>query len=134
MKFPGRMETVNNTPLTILDGAHNASSIKALFDTLNKFSKRKIIIFALAKDKDAKGIMEVLSANADILIVTKFQNSRAMELKELCSFITRNLPVYIAKDLTNALLLTEEITNKDDLVCITGSFYLVGEYKKLAAN
>jgi len=39
----------------------------------------------------------------------------------------------VAEDLQEALAIANRAVTKEDLICITGSFYLVGEAKKLFA-
>ncbi len=83
--WPGRLEIICTQPLIILDSAHNAASSRALKDTIrNNFSVRKIVlVLGISQDKDIKGICNELKDIAEEIILTKADNPRAAEPRDI---------------------------------------------------
>ncbi|MGN6728087.1 MAG: bifunctional folylpolyglutamate synthase/dihydrofolate synthase [Tepidisphaeraceae bacterium] len=130
----GRMEVVNQTPKVIVDGAHNAASIDAMMRAIGQHIPydSMIVIFGCCGDKDVDGMLERITSGADKVIFTKVNNIRSADPHELAA---RYIEVYgkmaqVADTLEEALSIANRAVTKEDLICITGSFYLVGEAKK----
>jgi dihydrofolate synthase/folylpolyglutamate synthase len=72
---PARTELVQRQPAVILDAAHNVASIAALIDVLNENfagARRRILVLAASKDKDALGMLRALLPAFDVVVVTRF--------------------------------------------------------------
>ncbi|MCM8756651.1 MAG: bifunctional folylpolyglutamate synthase/dihydrofolate synthase [Candidatus Omnitrophica bacterium] len=128
--LPGRFEIVKEKPLIILDVAHNLSSFVALKNSLGTYfpSKKIILVFAASKDKDIKRMLKTIPYNR--IIVTKFNNPRAFlpkEIKRICNLKDAILTDNIKEALNKAL----SYYNQDNLILITGSFFIVAEVKQL---
>jgi dihydrofolate synthase/folylpolyglutamate synthase len=133
--LPGRMEQVWNEPRVILDGAHNAVSIKALIRSLGAHISYDslVLIFGCGQDKDVNGMLKQLSLGADKVIFTKSKsNPRAMEPEDLIHRFNdlSGKMAQAAPTLEDALRLAGRAVSREDLIVVTGSFYLVGEAKK----
>lgn len=131
----GRLESWGNF---LFDGAHNISGAKALREYLDEFIKQPItMIFGSMKDKDLKEIAEILFPKAEFLILTEPDNPRSMETSELIKFLPEDFNrdnVIVAETVEEALESSENISSENNLVCITGSLYLVGEAQKILKN
>jgi dihydrofolate synthase/folylpolyglutamate synthase len=84
---PGRMEIVAETPMILLDGAHNPGGIKVLVETITQdFTyKHLFLVLGVLKDKDIPAMVAMIVPLADCIIVTKYLSPRAydpMLLKE----------------------------------------------------
>ncbi|MFN8818188.1 MAG: bifunctional folylpolyglutamate synthase/dihydrofolate synthase [bacterium] len=138
-QLAGRFEIVRRQPTVVLDGAHNPESIAALMKTLPAHVSYDslLVIFGCAADKDIKGILKYLVTAADKVIFTKAEgNMRAAEPKELARIyhkLADGKQAMTAPNLAKALDLAHRMALSSDAVCITGSFYLVGEAKRLSA-
>ncbi|MFA6282054.1 MAG: folylpolyglutamate synthase/dihydrofolate synthase family protein [Candidatus Omnitrophota bacterium] len=126
----GRFEILKNSLLMVCDIAHNPSSFKVLRDNLKIYypSKKIILIFAVSKDKDMRKMLKKI--NFEHIILTRFNGSRACgpaEIQKRCKL--KN--AFIAKDVNEALRKAKSFYNKDSLILICGSAYLVGEAKEL---
>ena len=126
--WPGRLEIIQREPYVVLDGAHNAASMKAILSSINKIFdyKRLICIFGISSDKDIKGVSKELETSSDIVILTKSKNERAKEaiyLKENFS----KVKIEVTDNVASAIDLGLNMVDSEDLVLITGSFYVVGE-------
>jgi dihydrofolate synthase/folylpolyglutamate synthase len=130
----GRMEVIRQTPHILVDGAHNAASIDAMMRAIGQHIPydSMIVIFGCCSDKDVDGMLERITSGADKVIFTKVNSIRSADPHELAA---RYVEVYgkmaqVAETLEDALSIAYRATTKEDLICITGSFYLVGDAKK----
>jgi dihydrofolate synthase / folylpolyglutamate synthase len=135
VSLPARVEVISQRPAVILDSAHNTASIAALIATLNEsFSARKRhLIFAATKDKDNRGMMELLLRAFDEIYLTHYTtNPRFVppdELAKIASEITgRSLPIFSTP--AEAWSAAQKNAATEDLICITGSFFLAGEMRR----
>jgi len=135
---PLRVEITGRAPLTIVDAAHNPASIAALCETLKSVSaRRRIAIFASSKDKEANELLSILNQSMDEIWVTRFSNNpRSIDLEEIekiaHSVVTK--PWRVFNTLKHALEESRRVVQPDDLLCITGSFFLAAEAKSLLAD
>jgi len=134
-KLAGRMEQVWHEPRIIIDGAHNASSLQALIKSLGAHIPYDslVMVFGCGQDKDIDGMLRQISLGADKVIFTRArQNPRAMEPQDLLHRFTdiSGKMAQITATLPDALKLAARAVSRDDLVIVTGSFYLAGETKK----
>ena len=141
----GRTELVSTNPTVIIDMAHNVASIEALVATLTddlpqwKTSSKRILVLAISRDKDIPAILRPLIANFDKLIFTKYQdNPRGKSERELLK-LAKTIQSELGQ--SNAELVTEPTPlaawehvqrdlTADQLVCLTGSAFLVAELRK----
>jgi dihydrofolate synthase/folylpolyglutamate synthase len=128
---PGRMEIVDFEPIILLDGAHNVSGIKYLKNTLeNDFIFEKVIIvFGILSDKKIEEILDIIMPIADIIILTKSKNKRAFDPNKLKDMI-KNKEVIVKENISDAINYARKISKKQDLICVTGSLFTVGEAKE----
>jgi dihydrofolate synthase / folylpolyglutamate synthase len=143
-QLTGRIQIVNDSPLIILDTAHNEASIAALSKSLKEhFGDRKIrFVFAASKDKKYSQMLSQLMDGATEIHLTQFEkNPRAVPYQELASIAAsiqqeRNVTPskndsfcsfhgYASPD--KAVHAALKNLPDDELVCITGSFFLAAE-------
>jgi dihydrofolate synthase/folylpolyglutamate synthase len=133
--LPGRMEEVHHQPRVILDGAHNAASITALTKSLGAHISYDslVMIFGCGQDKDVTGMLKQIALGADKIIFTRARNNpRAEEPEDLLRRFSDLSPkmAQTAPSLEAALKLAGRAVSREDLIVVTGSFYLVGEASK----
>jgi dihydrofolate synthase/folylpolyglutamate synthase len=138
VSLPGRMEIIREHPRVLVDGAHNAASIEAVMHAIgqNISCDSMIVVFGANADKDLRGMLHVLSHGADKVIFTRSSNPRAADPADLASQfreLTGRSEQY-ADSLGGALEIASKAVTRDDLICITGSFYLVADAKKMFAR
>jgi dihydrofolate synthase/folylpolyglutamate synthase len=135
--MPGRMEQISTNPRVIVDGAHNAASVDAFMRAIGQHVPydSMVLIFGCCSDKDVIGMLEKITGGADKVIFTKVDNIRTADPNELAAQYTElyGKMAQVAGSLEEALAIANRAVTKEDLVCITGSFYLVGEAKKYFA-
>ena len=135
VQWHGRIQRIKSDPLVVLDGAHSPVSMEALCLTLRESFRYDQVIFivSLMKDKNLKAIGDIVSKTANTVIATQIsENPRVMTAEtiqdawsEMCDKITAcpNPEKAIVKTLASA--------SPKDLICITGSLYLVGQALKI---
>ena len=138
-KLAGRMEKVWDEPHVVIDGAHNAHSIKALVKSLGAHISYDslVMIFACGQDKDIDGMLSEVALGADKVVFTRAKsNPRAVEPEDLYTKFAEFTPkmAQTAANLEESLQLAARAVSRDDLIIITGSFYLAGEAKKYFDN
>ncbi|MDO8489056.1 MAG: folylpolyglutamate synthase/dihydrofolate synthase family protein [Candidatus Omnitrophota bacterium] len=137
--WPGRCEVIKNNPLVVLDGAQNLASAAVLRSAIRKnFSaprgftsgrkyKKLILILGISDDKDISGICKTLGPLADQVILTRAATMRATDPVKLASYFKRK--VYLTQSVKEAKLLARSLAHKEDLILVTGSLFVVGEFR-----
>jgi len=127
----GRMEFIEDN--IILDGAHNVKGIEYLFKSLRDYRYDKLIlVIGILGDKDIDGMIERMKA--DLAIITRSKNPRSENPKDLSKKfknIHKDTRLFVMEDLKNAIYMAKKIASKRDIICITGSLYLVGEAREI---
>jgi dihydrofolate synthase/folylpolyglutamate synthase len=133
VSLTGRMEMICEDPRIMIDAAHNAASIKALIQAIgqNIPYDSMVVIFGCNNDKDIRGMLEALQFGADKVIFTRSNSPKATPPEELAEMYTEicGKMCQTAASLGQALQLAKSAVSKEDLICITGSFYLIGQAK-----
>ncbi len=133
--LPGRMEEVHHHPRVIVDGAHNAASITALTKSLGAHITYDslVMIFGCGQDKDITGMLKQVALGADKVIFTRAKaNPKAEEPDDLMRRFNdlSHKMAQTASSLPEALKAAAKGVSREDLIVVTGSFYLVGEARK----
>jgi dihydrofolate synthase/folylpolyglutamate synthase len=133
VSLPGRMEMISNDPRVMIDAAHNAASIRALIHAIgqNIPYDSMVVIFGCNNDKDIMGMLHELQYGADKVIFTRSNSAKAVSPEDLAEMYTElcGKMCQSAPSLGPALQLAKSAVSKEDLICITGSFYLIGQAK-----
>jgi len=142
-KNPGRMDMIWTRPRILVDGAHNPASMQALMRGIGSHIQfdSMICIFGCNADKDVDANLEMLALGGDKIIFTKASNQpRAAEPADLAKRFEKlkGRSCQTAETVREAIEIASQATGRDDLICVTGSFYLVGEtmgiFEKLKAD
>ncbi|MHC4574938.1 MAG: bifunctional folylpolyglutamate synthase/dihydrofolate synthase [Planctomycetota bacterium] len=133
VSLTGRMEMICDDPRIMIDAAHNAASVEVLMHAIgqNVPYDSMVVIFGCNSDKDVEGMLRQLQYGADKVIFTRSSSARAMSPYELAEMYTEicGKMCQTAMSLGEALQLAKSAVGREDLICITGSFYLIGEAK-----
>jgi dihydrofolate synthase/folylpolyglutamate synthase len=138
--WPGRLEVIGRNPWVVLDGAQNIASARILKQAIrenfsgagalkqNKKFKKLILVFGISKDKDIKGTSLELVDLADAVVLTKSNNPRAQAPEDLAEYF-RGKPTYITQSVKEARQLAKRLATRGDLILVTGSLFVVGEFR-----
>ena len=134
-RWDGRLEILQHEPLVLVDGAHNTAGISVLCKALKQaiVYNRLILIFGVLNDKDHVAMLKKIIPLTCHLIVTRSQTDRAMPPDKVKVTASRYMQhnIEIIENSQNALRRALSLAKVNDLVCVTGSLYLVGEIKQL---
>jgi len=127
--WPGRCEVIGGNPWIVLDGAQNQASAEVLRQAVeNNFKYRRLIlVLGISDDKDISGICRVLEELADEVILTRAATSRAADPKKLASYFSQKK--HVTASVKEASSLARKIARKEDLILVTGSLFVVGEFR-----
>lgn len=129
--WPGRCEILSQHPCVIIDGAQNVASVRVLKEAIKdnfKKYKKLILVLGISSDKDTRGICSELYDLADKIILTKARSIRAADPKILARYF-EDKEKYITHEVDQAKKLSMCLAKKDDLILVTGSLFVIGEFK-----
>lgn len=130
VKWPGRLQILRENPIVLVDGAHNVASIRGLVSNVRKyFNYRRIfLVFGTSCDKDIAGIVNELVVLSPRVIVAEAGHSRAAPLSALVAeFSKRGIEPEIRNTISEAMSLAVSMADEQDIVCVTGSLFVVAE-------
>ncbi len=131
-RVPGRMQVLHERPKVLVDGAHNPAAVGALMRCVGAHVPydSMVCVFGCCSDKDVGAMLDRVNLGADKVIFTRSgSNPRAMDPDELQRmFAERSGKMsQVGRTLPEALELAGRAVSREDLICITGSFYLAGD-------
>jgi len=131
--WPGRCEVIRRNPYVIIDGAQNAASARALKEAIKESFprgkyKRLILVLGISSDKDIRGICSELYGLADKVILTKAESARASDPQALAEYFNGK-EKYITNSVSQARKLSMRLAAKRDLILVSGSLFVIGEFK-----
>lgn len=129
--WPGRFEQVSESPLMILDGAHNPEGVQSLSQTLQRYypDKEIHVMFAALKDKDINGMLHPLYEIAAKITFTTFAFERAAcaeSLYEQSDFSAKAAE----SDWKQAIERALDTTDESVVYIVTGSLYFISEVRE----
>ena len=130
VRWAGRFQILSHHPLLVVDGAHNPDSARKLRESLVEYFDfdRAILVTGVSCDKDIDGIVSELVPLFDKVIVTRAHHPRSMALERLTvAFNRHGVEAQVAQSVPEALSLAMSIAGAGDLVCVTGSLFVVAE-------
>ena len=130
--WPGRMEVVSKSPCIILDGAHNLSGARNLAVYLSDhLAGCKITLVAgMLDDKPYHAMLQHLLPVCNRLILTRPKINRALPTETLNVAARRMISdITCIDDVGKAVEHAIQTTAQDEVICIAGSLYVVGEAK-----
>ncbi len=135
--MPARMELIRKKPVVILDGGHNEGCANALAEFIRKHlsDKRIIMVSSMMADKDYLSYMRIVAPFASVFVATKADVPRALSSDELCEVARKFCSdCYSISEPMKAIAAAANITEKDDVLIVCGSFYLAGEIRDNLLN
>lgn len=137
VEWPGRLETVSEEPWILLDGAHNPDAMRMVREFLeeNLGGRRLTVLFGAMRDKESAKMLAELAPLASEFLLASPQLERAAPAEALQSYLEGfegEVRTYasIAEALEEALPLL----SPEDVLLVTGSFYVVGEARRALSS
>ncbi len=140
-RWPGRLEVVNDSPLVVLDGAHNLPGMQALTTTLkDDFKNMEIyVLVAILADKQYQLMLGEIASLPNVhLMLTNFAGPGpkrpSADLKKAVQDIETRWPIKTAASWQEGLLKISKEASADDAILITGSLYFISEVRQFFVN
>lgn len=127
--FMGRLQIVAESPLILLDAAHNEDGIKQLITSIEQYDfNRLYILYGASKDKDVTSIISLFPSHADIHLCS-FSNQRSLNTEQLYT-LQKNIrqQTSIHSSIEKAYQSIQQTINEDDMILVTGSFFLLQDF------
>ncbi len=150
VRWPGRFELLQERPALVVDSAHNENSAQKLRAALANYFpqpplRQLAVIFGASADKDIAGMLKTFLEPesvtgyppADKLIVTKSGHPRSADpaqLADLVRGLNTRCPISILENLDSALNEALAWAGPADLICVTGSVFVVAQARRVWAT
>jgi dihydrofolate synthase/folylpolyglutamate synthase len=146
VRWPARVELVARRPAIVVDAAHNVASIASLLTALDESftARRRWLVFATTQDKQVREMLALLLPRFDNVVLTRYLNNpRYVPVDELVAIANEvarstngraSLPttwIETAATPAEAWRLVAGRAAAEDLICVTGSFFLASEMRSL---
>jgi dihydrofolate synthase/folylpolyglutamate synthase len=131
--WPGRLQMLHSgdgTPSILLDCAHNVDSAEKLVYALqHDYDYQRLwLVLGATADKDVAGIVNTLLPLADGTIMTTSGHPRAANPDDLIRLATEGgFEAQASPSVDEAVLQLWAYASPDDLICVTGSIFVVGD-------
>jgi dihydrofolate synthase/folylpolyglutamate synthase len=132
VRVPGRLQQIDEGPVTVLDGAHNPDGMRALVQSLDEIVQpydRVIATVSILDDKDAAAMLQALLPMCDGIVFTNSTSPRALPPPTLQSLAAQlnGPPAEVVRDAGPAVDRARMLAGPNGLVIATGSLYLVAD-------
>jgi dihydrofolate synthase/folylpolyglutamate synthase len=128
-EWPGRFELVPGAPPVLIDGAHNGDSAHKLAAAIRAdlTFDRIILVLGTSRDKDIEAIVAEIVPIAATVVITRSTHPRAMDLDRVAAIAAPHLrgPLILAPEMGDALRKARSLAGPGDLICVTGSLFVV---------
>lgn len=132
--WPGRFEIIKKNPTIVLDGGHNPEAWRACKKTLEKYFRhtRIFLLIGVMEDKNIQQMIRILTPMAHTVVFCRPQMDRAAKKGQIEKFIkfSRQKRIFWFDKCAVALKEALSMTSPKDLLCVTGSLFVVGEAKE----
>jgi dihydrofolate synthase/folylpolyglutamate synthase len=133
VRWPGRLERLQESPAVYLDGTHNPSGAREVvaFWRGHLAGRRIHVIYGAMRDKAIDEVAGLLFPHAATVILTQSPQPRSLSaeaLAQMTSHLAKTLEVI--REPGAALERALEIAEADDVIFATGSLYLVGDLRR----
>ncbi len=130
----GRFTLIGKSPDIIMDGAHNPAAAQVLRESLELYFKGRGLryIFGVFRDKDYETIIALTAPLAEHIVTVETPgNPRALPAGELRDAVAKvNPSVEAADSVAEAVRITLEQADQEDVIVIFGSLSFLGEAER----
>jgi len=134
VKWPGRMEVLQNHPTIVIDSAHNRYSALRLRQALDDYfpGLPVIMLFGASEDKDIEGMYQELLPRVRRVITTQSTHPRAIDAGELVELAHRfGRSARAVTPIEDAFDLAMQEAGQEAVVLVTGSVFVVAAIRDI---
>lgn len=133
VSWPGRMEVLQDTPLVIIDGAHNLPAIERLVQNMTaRVGKRQTLLFSALTRKDSKQmLLRLQEALPDVnIILTSFHPSKGQSIarSDVEAYLDSRKISY-EESFEDVIDRFASSTDDKSELWVTGSLYFIAEVR-----
>lgn len=131
--WPARVEVIQERPYVVVDVAHNPASLAALRQALEALfpGRRIVLVFGMVATHDHHASTSLIAPLADAVVVTTPHHQKPLSAALLAEEVRRYAPrVEVIDDRDAAVDRALALAGPEDVVVVTGSFFLVGEVRE----
>lgn len=122
-RIPGRYDLIQTSPEIIVDGAHNLQAMENLLNLVRKKKKGQIyVLLGMMKDKDLGPVTKLFKDEK--VTLTRIDYPRAARLEDFPKEAQKEFEY--KENFEEAYTSLKNKLQADDMLLVTGSFYLVG--------
>jgi dihydrofolate synthase/folylpolyglutamate synthase len=133
--LPGRLEVAAALPLVILDGAHNPPAMRALVASVPEVFggvRRTVVLGVLGPREPAEVVAELAALQPELVICCTAPSERAIDAEALARLVSaQGIDVEVVVDGHEAVRRALVLSDEDDLVLVTGSFYVLSAARQV---
>ena len=133
VSWPGRMEALQDTPLVMIDGAHNLPAIERLVQNMTgRNGKKQTLLFSALTRKDSQQMLARLQeALPDVnIILTSFHPSRGLSIARSDVEAYLDSPnVTYEESFEEVIDRFASVTDDKSELWVTGSLYFIAEVR-----
>jgi len=133
VRWPGRMESIQDQPRVVVDGAHNLAAAHALAADVRELvpnAAHRFLLFGSLADKDVDGSLAALSEAFERIAVCAPQSARAMDVEELrprAQALFKHVAYH--EGVCTGVTATLSEMGPDDVLFVAGSLRMAAEAK-----
>ena len=137
VRWPARLEVAVRKPLFLVDGGHNPQCLSALTESLTELVGNKKIVFLVGvlQDKDAEGMISLLSPCAEAFVAVTPDSPRAIPAAALAGLLKKSgRPVHASDSIEQGIRTAISLAGENGVICCAGSLYLTGDVLSLVSQ
>ena len=133
VSWPGRMEVLQETPLVIIDGAHNLPAIERLIQNMTaRVGKKQTLLFSALTRKDSQQmLLRLQEALPDVnIILTSFHPSRGLSIarSDVEAYLDSR-KIFYEENFEDVIDRFASSTDDKSELWVTGSLYFIAEVR-----
>ena len=134
-RVAGRLETLSEAPLVLLDVAHNPHAARYLNQQLQRYSGKRIFaLCGMLKDKDYSSVLNVLSETIHHWTFVSLNETRGASASKLLQALPDDVSADCYDEMVEGWGKLQQQISPDDVVIVFGSFYTVASFKLIISK
>ena len=137
VRWPARLELLEEGPLFLLDGGHNPQCAEALARSLRALlpGRRFVFLVGILADKDRERMIDAVAPLAECFVCLTPDSERALDAEELARYLReRGLQAKSCRSAREGLRSAHRLAGPHGAIVCFGSLYMAGGVRQLMLN
>jgi len=136
VRWPGRLEIIEDEPLIVIDVGHTRDAVRAALDGFSgiRGARRGVLVCGVSRDKKAADLIDLLAPAFDTIICASaaHKGAPAAEIAALAAAANPTAEIAIADSVADARRLAfSRVKSTETAAYVAGSLFLAAEFKAL---